>query len=324
MNSIVRGALRGLLWPFFRSIVSMPGRSHSGVLPALSNEQKLLASKLHTHVQVLSVEIGDRSIKRFEGLDRAADYIEQQFASFGYQPKRQEFLLGPHKLRNIEVQILGSKHPDEVIVFGAHYDTVPGTPGADDNGSGIAALLCLAEAFANDPQERTLRFVAFSNEETYEYEKMGSFVYAGSCRANGDKIVGMYSLEMLGVYSDVEGSQRYPFPFSIFYPTKGNFVAFVANPMSAEFLRSSIAAFRSKAEFPSEGCCAPDWVSDATRSDHFPFWKFGYAAVMVTDTSNFRFPLYHTPDDQIDKLDFGQMARVVSGLESTAKVLSRK
>ena len=323
MNSIFRSILKLMLRPLFSSIVEMPGRSHSGSLPSLTGEEKSLHERLQEHVRVLSVEIGDRSLKRPDALEQAACYIEDRFAAYGYKFVRQNFMLGTHALRNIEVVLPGTKRPDEIIVIGAHYDTVPGTPGADDNASAVAALLALAQSFAGKPQERTIRFVAFTNEETYDHERMGSYVYAQRCRKNGDNIVGMFSLEMLGVYSDEEGSQRYPFPFSLFYPSKGNFVAFVGNTASAPFLRRSISAFRSECRFPSEGCNAPDWLSDANRSDHFPFWKFGYPGVMVTDTSNFRFPLYHTAHDTIDQLDFECMARVVAGLERTFKVLTR-
>jgi len=323
MNSIFRSILRLMLRPLFSGIVEMPGRSHSGSLPSLSGVERTLQERLQEHVRVLSVKIGDRSLKRPEALEQAACYIEDCFAAYGYKFERQNFMLDQYSLRNIEVVLPGTKRPDEIIVIGAHYDTVPGTPGADDNASAVAALLALAQSFAGKPLERTIRFVAFTNEETYDYERMGSYVYAERCRKNGDNIIGMFSLEMLGVYSDEEGSQRYPFPFSIFYPSKGNFIAFVGNPASVQFLRKSVAAFRSECRFPSEGCNAPDWVADANRSDHFPFWKFNYPGVMVTDTSNFRYKLYHTTDDTIDKLDFERMARVVAGLERTMKVLAR-
>lgn len=323
MNSIFRSIVKLMLRPVFSSIVEMPGRSHTGSLPSLTSEEKTLQERLQEHVRVLSVEIGDRSLKRPDALEQAASYIEDCFASFGYKFERQNFMLGEQSLRNIEVVLPGTARPDEVIVIGAHYDTVPGTPGADDNASAVAALLVLAQSFAGKPLERTIRFVAFTNEETYDYQRMGSYVYAERCRKNCDDIVGMFSLEMLGVYSDEEGSQRYPFPFSVFYPSKGNFVAFVGNTASAPFLKKSIAAFRAHCRFPSEGCNAPDWLSDANRSDHFPFWKFNYPGVMVTDTSNFRYSLYHTTDDTIDKLDFERMARVVAGLERTFKVLAR-
>lgn len=323
MNRILRESLRLLLRPFFRSIVEMPGKSHSDALPELSSEERLLQLRLEEHVRVLSVEIGDRSIKRPEGLEAAAAYIEKSFAASAYAVQKQTFMLGQTEQRNIEVLLPGTKKPEEVIVIGAHYDTVPGTPGADDNGSGVAALLVLAEYLAAHRQERSIRFVAFANEETYDYERMGSYVYAERCRKNGEKIVGMFSLEMLGVYSDEEGSQRYPFPFSLFYPSKGNFLAFVGNSASSKFLSESVAAFRAECRFPSEGCNAPNWVADANRSDHFPFWKFDYPAVMVTDTSNFRFSLYHTADDTMAQLDFERMSRVVAGLSRTIKVLAR-
>ena len=323
MNPIVKSVLRFFLRPFFRRIVEMPGLSYRGLFSALNADERLIKSRLENSVRVLSVDIGDRSLKCLSGLNGAAEFIEKSFVKSGYEVQRQRFMLGSQELVNLEVVLPGKSRPDEVIVIGAHYDTVPGTPGADDNGSGVAALLELAQSFAGKPQDRTIRFVAFSNEETRDYERMGSYVYAERCKKAGDNVIGMISLEMLGVYSDKEGSQRYPFPFSLFYPSKGNFLAFVGNTASAPFLSSCIAAFRSRCNFPSEGCNAPDWVADANRSDHFPFWKFGYPGVMATDTSNFRFPLYHTADDTIEQLDFDSMARVVGGLARTIEVLAR-
>lgn len=323
MNRLFAGILKVILSPIFRKIVSMPGRSHDGPLPELSSEERLLGTRLKQHIVELSETISDRSLRSPAGLEQAASYIAAQFASTGYKHQSQEFMLGTQTLRNIEAILPGTEDPEQVLVLGAHYDTVPGTPGADDNASGIAALLELARYFADKPQAITLRFVAFSNEETYQHETMGSYAYAQRCRQNGDNVVGMFSLEMLGSFSDQEGSQNYPFPFSLFYPRKGNFVAFVGNTASRDFLTRSIGAFRKLCKFPSHGCAAPDWVSDASRSDHLPFWHFKYPAVMVTDTSNFRYVHYHGAEDTVDKLDFDRMARVVAGLSCTIQVLAR-
>lgn len=323
MKAILQGVLRGLLLPFFYRIVAMPGRPFRGALQPLGLEENSAKDELQKHVHALSVTIPDRSLNS-QGLEAAASYIENAFAEAGYKPRNQTFIVGDKQLRNVEAVLTGTKFPEKVLVLGAHYDTVPGTPGADDNASGVAALLQLARHFSGKPLPITLRFVAFSNEETYSYPTMGSYAYAESCRKNNDEIVGMFSLEMLGSFSDEEGTQKYPFPFNIFYPSKGNFIAFVGNTASRSFLHKSIASFRRLCKFPSHGCAAPDWVSDASRSDHLSFWKFQYPAVMLTDTSNFRYCHYHGAGDTIDKLDFDRMARVVAGISCMVTDLAER
>ncbi len=312
-----------ILYPVFRKVVSMPGRSHAGPLPLLDETEQELIPRLRQHIAHLSEKIPDRSLKSPAGLQASIDYIAREFVESGYKPRAQSFSLNGQTLQNIEAVLPGTSSPELVFVLGAHYDTVPGTPGADDNASGVAALLELARMFAGKPLPFTLRFVAFSNEETYHYETMGSYVYAQACRQNGDKIIGMFSLEMLGSFSDEEGSQKYPFPFNIFYPDKGNFIAFVGNSASRHFVRGSVGAFRKTCLFPAHGAAAPDWVSDASRSDHLPFWKFGYPALMVTDTSNFRYKHYHGSEDTIDKLDFERMSLLVNGLAKTLGELAK-
>jgi hypothetical protein len=308
--------LASLLYPFFRPYVSMPGRSFNGKLPPLTAEEELLKAELQRHVQYLAVDIGDRSVLNLEGLNRAAGYIRNDFASSGFSlVEEHPFKADGYDLTNLEVVVPGTSKPEEVLVIGAHYDTVPGTPGADDNGSGCAAVLWLARRFRQQPCARTVRFVAFSREETHDTQCMGSYAYAKRCRERGDKVLGMLSLEMLGVYSDEEGSQKYPWPFKLFYPTKGNFIGFVGSTKSADFVRRCVGSFRKGSKFPCEGVAAPDWVKDATRSDHLGFWLYGYPGLMITDTSNFRFPLYHTKEDTPDKLNFDRFAQVVAGLE---------
>lgn len=323
MSKIVNGILRVILYPFFHSVVSMPGRAYDGPSLQVNAAEKSLIPNLRKHILHLSETIPDRSLRSPQGLQASADYIASQFMQFGYKPRVQCFNLNGQTLQNVEAVLPGSRSPEQVLVIGAHYDTVPGTPGADDNASGVAALLELARIFAEEPLPFTLRFVAFANEETYQYETMGSYVYAQSCRDSGDKVIGMFSLEMLGSFSDEEGSQKYPFPFNIFYPSKGNFIAFVGNSASRDFVRRSVGAFRKTCSFPAHGAAAPDWVSDASRSDHLPFWKFGFPALMVTDTSNFRYKHYHGSEDTVDKLDFERMCRVVNGLANTVKEFAK-
>ncbi len=316
MKSLWDQFLATILYPFFRPYVKMPGRSFKGKLPPLTADELLIKTHLEHHVRVLATEIGDRSVLTLPALDKAATHICDTFLDSGYLlVETHPFNFEGYDLKNLEVLVPGTSKPEEVLVIGAHYDTVPGTPGADDNGSGVAAMLYLARRFATRPCARSIRFVGFAREETHETNNMGSYAYAKRCHDRGEKIIGMLSLEMLGVYSDDEGSQKYPWPFKLYYPTKGDFIGFVGNTASRDFVQRCVGTFRANTQFPCEGVAAPDWVKDATRSDHLPFWLFKYPAAMVTDTSNFRFPLYHTGEDTFDKLNFDRFTRVVAGLQ---------
>jgi hypothetical protein len=160
--------------------------------------------------------------------------------------------------------------------------------------------------------------VAFTNEEPpyFQTSTMGSLVYAGACRARGDEIVAMISLETIGYYSKEIGSQVYPIPgLSLIYPTRGNFVGFVANPSSRHLLRQILGVFRAHATIPSEGAALPALVPGIGWSDQWAFWQHGYPGVMVTDTAPFRYPHYHQDSDTPDKLDYDGLTRVVLGME---------
>jgi Zn-dependent M28 family amino/carboxypeptidase len=178
-------------------------------------------------------------------------------------------------------------------------------------------VLALAKSPALQKPERTLRFVAFVNEEPpfFQTEGMGSTVYAKRCRDRGEKVVAMLSLETIGYYSDDEGSQKYPFPLGLFYPSRGNFIAFVGNTSNARLVRRCIKTFRAKVRFPSEGGAVPGSLPGIGWSDHWSFWEAGYPAIEITDTAPFRYPHYHEETDTPDKLDYERMARVVNGLE---------
>jgi hypothetical protein len=312
-------------WLGWYIMLRMPGESYQGPLPALSPHEAEVQRQLQSDLQVLAGEIGCRDLLRYGQLQKAADFIEARLTAAGHNVRRHGYNVGGHACHNLEAELKGTKKPGEIVVIGAHYDTVPDAPGADDNGSGVVGMLALARAFAGKPQERTVRFLAFVNEEPpyFQTEAMGSYVYAGECSRRGEKIVAMISLEMLGHYTSQPHSQNYPFPFSLFYPSTGNFVGFVGNVKSGELTRQAIGAFRRHAQFPSEGAAVPPFVTGVSFSDHWSFWQFNYPAIMVTDTAFFRYQHYHTPDDTIDKINFDGMARVVVGLEHVVAELAR-
>ena len=257
-------------------------------------------------------------------LAAAADAMEQSLATSGYRVQRQGYEVRGRACDNVEGEIPGGARSREIVIVGAHYDSVHGTTGADDNGSGAAALLSLARAFAGAHPARTLRFVAFANEEPpyFQTPAMGSVVYARRCHERGEQIVAMLSLESIGFYSDQPGSQHYPVPFGLLYPSTGDFIAFVGNTSSRALVREAIGAFRGSARFPSEGVAAPGALPGVGWSDHWAFWQEGYPAVMVTDTAPFRNPDYHTPHDTPERLSYAPMARVVAGLERVVEELA--
>jgi len=307
------------------NMLRMPGKSYRGVLPPADARLLDLASELRGHVTHLAEVIGERNVQhRPRELARTVDYLEAELADAGYTVQRQEFDVDGTTCVNLEVELRGTTKPDEIIVVGAHYDSVAGCPAANDNASGVAAVLSLVRGFADSRPGRTLRFVAFVNEEHpyAQTEQMGSWVYARRCRQRGEKVTAMLSLETIGFYSDVPGSQKYPPVLGMLYPFAGNFIAFVGNTRHGRLVRQVVRAFREHEKFPSQGGALPEAMSDIGRSDHWPFWQEGYPALMVTDTAPFRYRYYHTPEDTVDKIDFEKMARVVRGLESVVHELT--
>jgi Zn-dependent M28 family amino/carboxypeptidase len=239
-------------------------------------------------------------------------------------PRRESYELDGLACHNIEAEIRGGR--PEILLIGAHYDSVLGSPGANDNGSGVAAMLALARRFAARQITKTLRFVAFVNEEPPYFltEQMGSFVYAKRCKTRGDKISAMISLETIGYFSDAPHSQTYPSPgLGLFYPKVGNFIGFVSNVHSRTLLRRVVAAFRKHAKIPSEGAALPAFVPGVSWSDQWSFWRNGYPGIMVTDTAPFRYPYYHSSSDTPDKLDYDRFALVVSGMEKVIEDLDK-
>jgi Zn-dependent M28 family amino/carboxypeptidase len=299
-----------LLW----YMVSVPGKSYSGPLKALTPEEAALRDNLRAHVAAIAGR--EHNVFHVEALEAAARYIERTLAGFGLSVEAQRFSAADGEVRNIEVEVKGAARSAEIVIVGAHYDSVAGSPGGNDNGSGVAATLELARLFRNERPARTVRFVLFVDEEPpfYKSEEMGSRYYARRAKARGENIVAMFSLETIGYYSDAPGSQHYPFPFGLFYPTTGNFLAFVANLSSRPLLHEAIALFRSHADFPSEGVAAPAFIPGVDWSDHWSFWQEGFPALMVTDTAPFRYSHYHTARDTPDKVDYKRLAHVVTGL----------
>ncbi|MDH3635557.1 MAG: M20/M25/M40 family metallo-hydrolase [Gammaproteobacteria bacterium] len=276
-----------------------------------------MARRFETHVAALCSHPAGRNYIEKEGLAAARAYIATQFEAYGYSVRHQEYQISGDRFANLEVTRLGTTRPDEIVIVGAHYDAVIGAPGANDNGSGIAAVLELADRFKDAEFPRSIRFVAFVNEEPphFTQKTMGSDVYARQAAQEKEKIVAMYSLETIGFFRDEEDSQQYPPLFNLFYPRAGNFIAFVGNLRSRGLVTRSLRSFRAHASFPSEGIAAPAIIPGINWSDHWSFWKQGYPAIMITDTAPYRYPHYHSPEDTPDKVDYEKMVPLVSGIE---------
>src|SRR2546430_1928301 len=326
--TIVVVAILVLLWWFG---MRMPGKNMSAAGP-LSPDEVVLREELRANVQKLAGEIGERNMWHYAQLNAAADFIEDSFSRTGLRTRRESYQMRGQSCHNIETEIPGSR--PEIIVIGAHYDSVFGSPGANDNGSGAAAVLALAQRFAARETEqssprwtpnKTLRFVAFVNEEPPYFlsGEMGSLVYARRCKERGDKISAMISLETIGYFSDAPHSQTYPSPgLGVFYPKVGNFIGFVSNVQSRALLRRVIALFRKHPEMPAQGASLPGFIAGVSWSDQWSFWQEGYPAIMVTDTAPFRYPYYPSSNDTPDKLEYDRFALVVSGMEKVIEKLS--
>lgn len=251
--------------------VRMPGNSFRGVPPALVDSEVNLSNRLRDHIVVMVVDIGARNSSCHGALDRARNYIEAQFKQMGLKAKSIPYRFQGETFYNVEATLKGSDPSRPSIVIGAHYDSVEGSPGANDNASGVAALLELARLLSLENPKVTIRFAAFANEEPPYFntrEGMGSIEYVRSFQDPRATIGCMLSLETIGFYTDNPNSQGYPPIVGLFYPDQGNFIAFVGNFGSRRLVRSVVRSFRLGAIIPSEGAALPALVPAVSFSDH--------------------------------------------------------
>ncbi len=250
-------------------------------------------------------------------LAEVQQYITRELASYGYAIETHAF---GHEKKAFE-NVIGYKspRPDKPrLIIGAHFDAVPGSPGADDNASGVAGMLETARLLAPLEISQHIDFIGFNMEE---YGMIGSRYYAPFLKKKRAKVLGMLSLEMIGFTSNQKGSQKLPLPLRPFYPDIGNFVALVGDLKSQKLLKLAKASFKEVSGLPVETLAVPanGWIFfDVRLSDHSAFWDAGYPALLVTDTSFFRNPYYHTPSDKISTLDFDFMAKIIDGVTRLA------
>ena len=309
-------------------VVRMPGETGRSVLAPLTPAQQELRQRLERHVRELAGRIGERNSVHYDALEAAAVYVERELAALGYAVTQHRWTsAGGQAFRNLEVSIPGGGRPTEIVVVGAHYDSNRGTPGADDNATGVAALIELARILGADGQAahaRTIRLVAFANEEVpfFGTADQGARRYVAALTAGNVDVRSMLSIETIGYYATGPRTQMYPKPLNLFYPDTGNFIGFVGNLASRALVHEAIAAFRAHTPFPSHGAAAPASIPGVGWSDHEAFWAAGFPAVMITDTAPFRNPYYHTRGDTPDRIDYDRMAHVVDGLGAVVRHLA--
>lgn len=289
-----------------------------------NNMQNLKSNMIGT-VKYLSETIGIRDDSSIDKLSKTADYIEAKMRSYGCNAKKQPFTFSGNTYYNVVCEVKGTdKENKSILVIGAHYDTVSTTPGADDNASAVAGMLELARLASAKPIKHTVRFVAFCLEEppAFRTKNMGSYVYAESLKKEGADIYGMISLEMIGYFSEEKGSQYYPLSIiKWFYPSTGNFIAFVGDFSSRQFTWKMEENFKKFSSVPVESISTFKSIPGIDFSDHRNFWEFGYRAFMITDTSFYRNPNYHMPTDTPETLNYDKMAEIVSGLYKALNAL---
>jgi len=276
-------------------------------------------------VETLAGEYPSRHGSNPKILNGAASFIEKEFASLGYQVQSQWYESDGLQVRNIVVEKKGDHPENACIIVGAHYDTVVGTPGADDNASGIAGLIELSRLLKEYKNKRTIRFVAFPNEEPPYFftHRMGSRQYARRFKESGERIHVMLTLEMLG-YAGEGYKQLYPVPLMRIlgrYPKDGNYVALVSNFRSTRVLSMVRKAMRQRGSVGVESLTAPGFVPPLFLSDHSSFWKYGFPALMITDTAFLRNPHYHSSTDTADTLNYEFLAKVVDAVKSAVLAL---
>ncbi len=296
---------------------STPEKMNDMVKGSVIFEKQVVMRNLYQHVEYLSAKIGDRYLWKKNSLQEAADYIESVLKAYGYAVGHQTYSCYGETVSNLIAEKNGTD--EGVVILGAHYDTVPGTPGADDNASAVAGLLELARLYKESSNKRSLAFVAFVNEEPpfFGSYNMGSMVYAKHLKEEKIPVEVMVSLEMIGYFSE-ERIQTYPFPgMSLAYPKTGDYIGVVGNFHSTPYVSFFKKGVRRHSNMKARSLTAPEFFGGINLSDNYSFSRHGYKAIMVTDTSFFRNKHYHQESDTIGTLDFHRMAEVVKGLYFT-------
>jgi hypothetical protein len=260
-----------------------------------------------------------------EDLAKAAGYIRDVFHKTSGRVRLEPFRVEGDPYFNVCAAHGPVDGP--VLVVGAHYDCVEGSPGADDNASGVAALFELSRVLAGEPPALPVELVAFALEEppAFATRDMGSMAYAARLKRDGVTVRAMLCLESIGYFADREGSQRYPLPaMRLLYPSRGDFIAIVGRYRDIRLLRQVKGGMRGASDLQVRSFSGPSFIPGVSWSDHVAFWEHGFPAVMITDTALFRNPGYHGEDDTPERLDYARLAKVVLGVECAVRILARR
>jgi len=291
---------------------------------ARCREASVDPARLRAHVDALSARFVPRDFDHPANLDRAADYVAAELRSAGAAVVDQPYTVESRTYRNVLARL--GPETEERIVVGAHYDAAGDQPGADDNASGVAGLLELARLLSSSVPPLRIELAAYTLEEppNFAEETMGSAIHAALLAQQKVPVRLMISLEMIGAFSDAEGSQSYPLFLGLFYPSTANFVAVVGRWGQGPTIDEVARGLRAASDLPVETLSAPEFVAGVDFSDHRSFWAHSYPAVMVTDTAFLRNPRYHTPEDRPETLDYARMAEVVKGVHCAVQSVARR
>jgi Zn-dependent M28 family amino/carboxypeptidase len=314
--------LKKSLWAILLLIAAVGspwGQVHCSEEPPVLDMQ-IIKEHLRDHLTMLTRTIGERSVRKSENIERSAAYIQAQFEKYGLAVERQTYRYKTIPVSNVVARMKLSERPAAHYVVGAHYDSVSGTVGADDNASAVAVMLETARALQAVAGGPEITFVAFALEEppVFGTKYMGSRVFATRARQAGLAIDGMICLEMVGYTCSEPGCQHYPFPLQFFgYPKDGTYIGIVGNVKSLGFNRSLRKRFQRNPNLPVVSLTVPfnGWMMPSVRlSDHASFWSNGYRAIMLTDSAFYRNHHYHLHSDTMETLDFDFMGELVKSL----------
>lgn len=279
-------------------------------------------ARLRQHVETLSQRLVPRDWQHRDHLDQCADYIAQHFGQAGASVEFQQFTVEGQSYRNVIGGFRAGK--GSRVVVGAHYDTCGDTPGADDNASGIAALIELAYLLGRNVPANAVDLVAYVLEEPpfFRTESMGSAVHAKKLFGEKAGVRGVIVLEMVGYFNDAWGSQSYPsLLLRLIYPSRANFITVASRWDQGDWIKTVKAGMKGTSDLPVYSIRAPSFIPGIDFSDHMNYWPYGFKALMITDTSFYRNPTYHSSGDTADKLDYRRLDQVVVAVFETIKGL---
>jgi hypothetical protein len=313
-----------------------PEGCYNGPFRPLTAEEQEMRDRLHEHINALATDIGIRDpLKHYRKYCQAGDYVAAQLTSYGFHVSAQEYSARRRRVRNLVAKRRGTDPSLPALLVGAHYDSMPLTPGANDNGTGVASLLEIARLLKTRRRpRRSVIFVAFTNEEPpfFQTAEMGSLVFANRLKAKNFRLKGMICLETIGYYTRRKNTQKVHAVMEGTYRSlkddyfRGDFIGFFGNSSSIGFLTDVLRKFRQYAQFPSEGLASPvtGMGIGLDLSDHWSFWQCGYDAIMVTDTAMMRYRWYHTRGDTPDRIRYKSYARVTLGLYRAVEALAAR